>query len=197
MPESTIDPPVKEPPVPQTPTRLNTPPPQEPEPPEPEPDDTQASSLTFKQRFNAVAQSLRGRGTNAEIEQLRAELSSLTTSCNTAQADLRVAQANLALAQAERDRAMALAEAANRARTDFDQRVEARSIAKSIDMVAEAHVPVAQLPVSGVQGESAPQTQEQVNEALAAIAPDLPGHEGEAFQKRHAILGAWRNRNRK
>lgn len=194
MPE-TIDPPIKEPPVPPTPTRPTTP---EPEPPEPETDDTQASSLTFKQRFAAVAQSLRGRGTNAEIEQLRAELSSLETARNTAQADLKVAQAALVMAQAERDRAMGLAEAADRARTDFDQRVEAKSIAKSIDMVAEAHVPVGQLPIANATGsESAPQTKEQVDEALAAIPPDRPGHEGEAFQKSREILAAWRKRNRK
>jgi hypothetical protein len=183
MPE-TIDPPIKEPPVPPTPTRPTTP---EPEPPDPESDDNQASSLTFKQRFNAVAQSLRGRGTNAEIEQLRAELSSLETARNTAQADLKVAQAALVMAQAERDRAMGLAEAADRARTDFDAKVEAKSITKSIDIVAAAHVPVAELPVSGIQGESAPQTKEQVEAAL----------EGKSFQEKRAILQAWNNRSRK
>jgi hypothetical protein len=195
MPESTIDPPVKEPPVPPTPTKPTAPPP---EPPEPEPDETaQASSLTFKQRINAVAQSLRGHGTNAEIEQLRAEILTLTTARDATQADLRVAQAALGVAQAERDRAMALAEAAtarlNTRMAGLDQEV----INKSIDLVAEAHVPTGQLPVTGAVDESKPQTREQVDAAVAAIAPDRPGHEGEAFQKKREILRAWRERTRK
>jgi hypothetical protein len=180
MPESTIDPPIQEPPVPPTPK----PPP---EPPEPEPDDEQASSLTFKQRFNAVTQALRGHGTNVEIEQLRAELSTLTAERDKTQADLRVAQAALGVAQAERDRAMALAEAAtarlNTRMAGLDQEV----INKSIDLVAEAHVPAGQLPIAGAVGESAPQTKDQLEKAL----------EGKSFQEKREILRAWRERSHK
>ena len=181
MPESTIDPPVKEPPVPQTPTRPNTPQPTEPEPPEPETEE--ASALTFGQRLNAAAQSLRGRGTSAEIEQLRGQVSAMSIERDTLRAELTAAKARLTQASAEREAARKALAEAHAAVTDFEKKV----IDHSIDMVAEAHVPVSQLPIAAGSGESAPQTTEQVEKAL----------EGKSFEEKRAILRAWRNRNRK
>jgi chromosome segregation ATPase len=182
MSASTIDPPVKEPPVPQTPTRPNTPPPQEPDPPEPEPDDAQASSLTFGQRLNAAATALRGRGTSAEIEQLRGEMNALTTERDTLRTDLSAVRVALGVANAERDRAAKKLAEAEAAMADFEASVRTRSI----EDCAAAGVPIGQLPVVGSEGEGAPQTKEQVEKAL----------DGKSFEEKREILKAWHNRNR-
>lgn len=178
MPESTIDPPVKEPPVPPTPTA-----PPEPEPPEPETDDTQqASSLTFKQRLNAMAQSLKGKGTSAEIEQLRGQVFALNAEKSVMQAELAAAKTILTKVTSERDAARKTIAEQEAAVTDFQKKV----IDHSIDLVAEAHVPAAQLPIANATGESRPQTKEQVEKAL----------EGKTFQEKREILRQWRERNR-
>jgi hypothetical protein len=179
MPE-TIDPPIEEPPVPPTPTRPK--PTAPPEPPEPEPDE-KASAMTFGQRLNAAAQSLKGRGTTAEIEQLRGQMAVLTVERDQARIEATAAKAILTKVTAERDAARKTVAEQEAAVTDFEKKV----IDASIDLVAQAHVPVAELPVSGVQGESAPQTKEQVEAAL----------EGKSFQEKRAILQAWNNRSRK
>jgi hypothetical protein len=178
MPESTIDPPVQDPPVPPTPTKPTAPPP---EPPEPKPDDAQAaSSLTFKQRLNAAGQSLMGRGTSAEIEQLRAEVSVLSVERDSLRAELTTAKVRLRQAITEQEAARKALTEAELAVTEFEKKV----IDHSIDLVAEAHVPAGQLPIAGAVGESAPQTKEQVEKAL----------EGKSFQEKREILRAWRER---
>jgi len=138
----------------------------------------------FGQRLNAAAQSLRGRGTSAEIEQLRGQVSAMSIERDTLRAELTAAKARLNQTSAEREAARKALAEAHAAVTDFEKKV----IDHSIDMVAEAHVPVVQLPVANATGsESRPQTKDQFKKAL----------EGKNFQEQHEIIKSWNERNHK
>jgi outer membrane murein-binding lipoprotein Lpp len=158
--------------------------------------------MTFGQRLNAAAQSLRGRGTSAEIEQLRGELSALTSERDTLRADLGAARVAMGVANAERDRANKRLAEAEAAVVDFEASVRTRSI----EDCAAAGVPIGQLPIAGSEGEAAPQTKEQFEKALAdkSVArlrqqhPDWSEEEAQkqSFEQKREILKAWRERGR-
>lgn len=97
--------------------------------------------LTFGQRLTAAAEAMRGHGATAEIEALKAELSALKL-------EKAGYLAEIGLLNGKLDAANARLVEADQAVTDF----EAKLTARTIERIAEAHVPPGQLPAAANEG---------------------------------------------